>query len=433
MTVQDTASQITIIADGVLASFPFNFRVDDVTWLTVDFLMNFDQFSLNADQDASPGGTIDYAAPPPNLTSITLTRLTPLVQNTDYTRYDAFDSESHEGALDKLTMEIQDRFLLLGSHIADLNIHFPDAPADGSYYSRRDNAWEVPPFALPTDHSALLNIGVNTHLAIDAHINSTAIHFGDAPANGSQYARRDNAWEIVGIISDHTLLSNIGVNDHVAIDAHIADSNIHFSDAPVDNNPYARRNNAWQIVAAGGVTDHTLLTNIGINSHAAIDAFIIAATAQHIASAAHIGDGTIHFTEALIDHVNILNVGVNTHAQIDTQLTALALRARGITVENPIANDNFTLFFTNVQITVQQLNFVLQGATNVTVFVSFGPDRNALGTDVINAGTIVSNITVGQEITVFDNAVIPAANWVAVRITAITATPDELNVSVVYN
>ena len=59
-------------------------------------------------------------------------------------------------------------------------------------------------------------------------------------------------------------------------------------------------------LASTGVTDHLLLTNIGVNSHVQIDA--------------HIADATIHFTEASIDHLNILNVGVNTHAQIDSHI-----------------------------------------------------------------------------------------------------------------
>ena len=105
----------------------------------------------------------------------------------------------------------------------------------------------------------------------------------------------------------------------------------------------------------------------------------------------------------------------------------------GITVECPVLLDNFTLFFTPVEITVQQLNFVLQGTTNVTVFVRFDADRSVAGTSVINAGTVVTSTTSGQEITSFDNAVIPAGSWIWVEFTAVTDNPDEVNVSVVYS
>lgn len=104
-----------------------------------------------------------------------------------------------------------------------------------------------------------------------------------------------------------------------------------------------------------------------------------------------------------------------------------------ITVETPILDDNFALFFTSVEITVQQINFVLQGATDVTVFVNFDSDRSAGGTSVINAGTVVTSTTTGQEITSFDNAVIPADSWIWVEFTAVTGNPDEINVSLEYS
>lgn len=106
---------------------------------------------------------------------------------------------------------------------------------------------------------------------------------------------------------------------------------------------------------------------------------------------------------------------------------------RNITIENPTAADNFALFFTDVAITVAQINFVIQGSTSVTAFVRFGPDRSAAGTNVINAGTIVSNTTTGQEITSFDNAIIPADSWIWIATTAIVLIPLTLAISVRYN
>lgn len=108
MTVQNVPNFVDYIGNGVQTSFVFVFRADDVSWVTVDFTTDIIGVTLNADQDTTPGGTVDYSVAPPNLQDIRIQRSTPQVQGLDYTRYDPFDSESHEDALDKLTMEVQD-------------------------------------------------------------------------------------------------------------------------------------------------------------------------------------------------------------------------------------------------------------------------------------------------------------------------------------
>lgn len=108
MTVENVDSEVIFVGNAVTTSFPFVFRVDDIDWLSVDFTDDFSSFQLNGDQDESPGGSIEYSVAPPDGQSIVLTRTTPLTQALDYTRHGPFDSESHENALDKLTMAIQD-------------------------------------------------------------------------------------------------------------------------------------------------------------------------------------------------------------------------------------------------------------------------------------------------------------------------------------
>jgi len=103
-----------------------------------------------------------------------------------------------------------------------------------------------------------------------------------------------------GGVTDHTLLTNIGVNTHAQLDTHLADATLHFTEASID---------------------HTAISNIGTNTHAQIDT--------------HIADATLHFTEASIDHLNILNIGTNSHAAIDAHI-AIAVTKVGTPVDNQI-------------------------------------------------------------------------------------------------
>lgn len=166
---------------------------------------------------------------------------------------------------------------VLDGHVADATIHFTEASID---------------------HTAITNIGTNTHAQIDTHIADTTIHFTEASI-------------------DHTAITNIGTNSHAAIDLHIADGTIHFTEGSIDHTAITNIGTNSHAVIDSHIADatihfteasidHTAISNIGVNSHANIDS--------------HIADATIHFTEASIDHTAILNVGANTHAQIDTHI-----------------------------------------------------------------------------------------------------------------
>ncbi len=120
MTVQDVLNFVDYVGNGAQTSFAFVFRADDVSWVTVDFTTDIIGVTLNADQDTTPGGTVDYSVAPPDLQPLRIQRVTPQAQNLDYTRYDPFDSESHEDALDKLTMEVQDLLQVSAEAVANL-------------------------------------------------------------------------------------------------------------------------------------------------------------------------------------------------------------------------------------------------------------------------------------------------------------------------
>ena len=154
---------------------------------------------------------------------------------------------------------------------------------------------------------------------LDAHIADTSIHFTEASI-------------------DHFNIQNIGTNTHVQIDSHIASqANPH----NVTLNQIKPTTTKGDLIAEDGTNairlplgvtgnfltvdttqtsglkwisldnftsqlDHFDLQNIGSYTHEQIDS--------------HINNASIHFTEASINHLNIQNAGTNTHAQIDSHI-----------------------------------------------------------------------------------------------------------------
>ncbi|MCP4472058.1 MAG: hypothetical protein GY815_15515, partial [Gammaproteobacteria bacterium] len=64
--------------------------------------------AVSADQDVQPGGSVTFDAAPANDVNVNIRREVEADQETDYSQYDAFPEETHENALDKLTMLVQE-------------------------------------------------------------------------------------------------------------------------------------------------------------------------------------------------------------------------------------------------------------------------------------------------------------------------------------
>lgn len=134
MTVQDTTSEQIFSGDGITTTFLFTFRADDLGWLDLSFTDDLNVITLNGDQDGNPGGSIDYNVAPPSGQRITINRTVPRTQLLDYQRYDPFDSESHEDALDKLTMMFQDAERTVARKSKSITVESPTVGDDLTYY-----------------------------------------------------------------------------------------------------------------------------------------------------------------------------------------------------------------------------------------------------------------------------------------------------------
>lgn len=106
-----------------------------------------------------------------------------------------------------------------------------------------------------------------------------------------------------------------------------------------------------------------------------------------------------------------------------------------ITVEDPTATEDISVFFTSRAITVQEMRAVLLGSAtpSVTWTIRHSTDRSAAGNEVVTGGTTTTSTTTGSDVTVFNDATIPADSFVWLETTAQSGTVDELNVCVIYS
>ena len=132
MTVANTLRKAgPFTGDGVTDSFPFDFKIFvgsdvQVTELvvatgveTVKTITTHYTVTVNADQDTSPGGSVEAVAAPAAGIKWTITSAVPAAQSSIFTNGGGYYPKVHENSLDKLTIliqqlqELQSRSLLL--------------------------------------------------------------------------------------------------------------------------------------------------------------------------------------------------------------------------------------------------------------------------------------------------------------------------------
>lgn len=110
------------------------------------------------------------------------------------------------------------------------------------------------------------------------------------------------------------------------------------------------------------------------------------------------------------------------------------LESKSITVLNPGATEDDSMFFTDIAITVQKMVAVLTGSStpSVTWTLRHSTDRSAAGNEVVTSGTTTTSTTTGSVVTTFNDATIPANSFVWLETTAQSGTVGSINISVQY-
>jgi hypothetical protein len=113
MTISTTTSKVSYTGNGVTTVFAYTFKIfaDSEVTVYVDGVLKTltTHFTVSGAGTAS-GGNVTFTAGniPASSTSVVLLRNITKTQLTDYVENDSFPAETHESALDKLTMLVQD-------------------------------------------------------------------------------------------------------------------------------------------------------------------------------------------------------------------------------------------------------------------------------------------------------------------------------------
>lgn len=120
MTVPSSTSRDQQVGNGIATAFTVPFRILDQTYIRVLFTVLGVTTTKTLTTDYTVDGvgdantTINFVAAPASGTTITFLRATAKTQETDYAANDSFPAESHENALDKLTMLVQELDTIAG-------------------------------------------------------------------------------------------------------------------------------------------------------------------------------------------------------------------------------------------------------------------------------------------------------------------------------
>ncbi len=113
--ISTTTTQVSYTANGATTAFAFAYlfyanshlvvQVTDLSGVTTTMVLGTDYNVSGA--GVGGGGTVTFVVAPTNLYVVTITRVVPLTQLTQYINSDLFPAATHEQTLDKIFMALQ--------------------------------------------------------------------------------------------------------------------------------------------------------------------------------------------------------------------------------------------------------------------------------------------------------------------------------------
>lgn len=190
--------------NGSATSFPYTFKISANTELAVHVdgalkVLTTDYSVTGIGVDG--GGNVVFNTAPASATKITILRNTPNDQSTDYVSGDAFPSQAHEDAMDKLTrlvQMLQERLNRAPKYVVQSTFDEPvlPDPVTGKYLRWKDGVGTIE------------NADISTTGASASNATPAATSTAGAPGSGTDYARTDHVHQTGS--HDHTAAAGHG-------------------------------------------------------------------------------------------------------------------------------------------------------------------------------------------------------------------------------
>lgn len=159
MTVASSVNKVTYQCDGQVRAFDFAFKIFAPSELQVvlentangetQTLVGGSAYTVSAvNGDYSGGGTVTLTSAPDSHYTVSLMRVVPLLQQTDYRATEVFSAEAHEAAMDRVVMMVQQLAEAMGRTLRisvtdDALLELPPATARANKYFAFDADGQV--------------------------------------------------------------------------------------------------------------------------------------------------------------------------------------------------------------------------------------------------------------------------------------------------
>jgi hypothetical protein len=106
--------------------------------------------------------------------------------------------------------------------------------------------------------------------------------------------------------------------------------------------------------------------------------------------------------------------------------------SRSVTIVDPVATDDATLFFTPVAITITDVRSHITGTTNVVFNIGHAATRTGTQLDVFTSDITLTSTAGQSNASGFSDATIPANSWVWLEVVSVSGTPTFFHSTVIY-